>query len=437
MPDISKIKLLDGTICDIKDANAIKTSKAAEPDGTALSLVTTGEKAIWNAKTSNAGTVTGIMMNGVSKGTSGIVDLGTVITAVEDGSLTKSKLNGTLKALLSVATNVEYLGVSSEDAPNVALQKINDIIENSDYNLMVIPPSIDYGYKCGITRPNTSLAQHRLIIFDFSRDESHGTDEADGYQAMNMRIWMRTAPNENGGQHNGDGIQINAATHPHIVLSANQQGDEWISKRASLFFASNDIIGWQLGQGIYSDDEDFQITRLNGNNAEVVFSVQKATGQICIGGHTFGFPISILKEPVIIRNDGRYVVVKDSATASAKFMLEKQGYVYGERTYFNGTKVRESIYDGGQVDKFYRNGQELQVGFHTSKGFTVSDVGANTELFTLAKTGFFKYGVSGNYYKTANRPTVTELGTMIYDQTIGKPIWWNGTGWIDAMGNSV
>lgn len=55
-------------------------SKAAASGGTDVSLVTTGEKAIWNAKTSNTGTITGIQMNGASKGTSGVVDLGTVIT---------------------------------------------------------------------------------------------------------------------------------------------------------------------------------------------------------------------------------------------------------------------------------------------------------------------------------------------------------------------
>ena len=60
------------------------TSKAAASGGTDVSLVTTGEKATWNAKTSNVGTITGITMNGSSKGTSGVVDLGTVITAHQD-----------------------------------------------------------------------------------------------------------------------------------------------------------------------------------------------------------------------------------------------------------------------------------------------------------------------------------------------------------------
>lgn len=56
------------------------TSKSAVPGGTDVSLVTTGEKATWNAKTSNVGTITGVKMNGASKGTSGVVDLGTVLT---------------------------------------------------------------------------------------------------------------------------------------------------------------------------------------------------------------------------------------------------------------------------------------------------------------------------------------------------------------------
>lgn len=53
-------------------------SKTAASGGTDVSLVTTGEKYTWNNK--GSGTITGITMNGASKGTSGVVDLGTVIT---------------------------------------------------------------------------------------------------------------------------------------------------------------------------------------------------------------------------------------------------------------------------------------------------------------------------------------------------------------------
>ncbi len=57
------------------------SNKTAVSGGTDVSLVTTGEKALWNSKTSNTGTITGIKMNGSSKGTSGVVDLGTVLTS--------------------------------------------------------------------------------------------------------------------------------------------------------------------------------------------------------------------------------------------------------------------------------------------------------------------------------------------------------------------
>ena len=91
IPDISgkQDKLTAGTNISIS-GNTISakdttyTSKAAVSGGTDVSLVTTGEKALWNAKTSNIGTITGIKMNGASKGTSGVVDLGTVITAHQD-----------------------------------------------------------------------------------------------------------------------------------------------------------------------------------------------------------------------------------------------------------------------------------------------------------------------------------------------------------------
>ena len=48
----------------------------------AASTISSSDISNWNAKTSNIGTITGITMNGSSKGTSGIVDLGTVITSL-------------------------------------------------------------------------------------------------------------------------------------------------------------------------------------------------------------------------------------------------------------------------------------------------------------------------------------------------------------------
>jgi len=38
---------------------------------------------------------------------------------------------------------------------------------------------------------------------------------------------------------------------------------------------------------------------------------------------------------------------------------------------------------------------------------------------------------------TADRPSVTEIGFQYFDTDLGKPIYWNGSGWVDATGTAV
>lgn len=70
--------------------------------------------------TKNTGTITGIKMNGSSKGTSGVVDLGTVITAHQDISGKQDKITSTAKlpaslvsGLATVATSGSYNDLSN------------------------------------------------------------------------------------------------------------------------------------------------------------------------------------------------------------------------------------------------------------------------------------------------------------------------------------
>lgn len=57
--------------------------------------------------TNNVGTITGINMNGVSKGTSGVVDLGTVITSHQDIS-GKENTTNKVTSITSGSTNTQY-----------------------------------------------------------------------------------------------------------------------------------------------------------------------------------------------------------------------------------------------------------------------------------------------------------------------------------------
>lgn len=69
-----------------KADTALQSYTESDPVFTASAAhgITSSDISNWNSKTSNVGTITGINMNGASKGTSGVVDLGTVITAHQD-----------------------------------------------------------------------------------------------------------------------------------------------------------------------------------------------------------------------------------------------------------------------------------------------------------------------------------------------------------------
>lgn len=91
--------------------------------------------------TKNAGTITGIKMNGVSKGTSGVVDLGTIITAHQDisGKADKSDLNSVssrVKAIedsSSTASGGDLvdIAVTTEGGKVTSVQVVEDGIENA------------------------------------------------------------------------------------------------------------------------------------------------------------------------------------------------------------------------------------------------------------------------------------------------------------------
>lgn len=83
--------------------------------------ITSSDIANWNSKTSNVGTITGITMNGASKGTSGVVDLGTVITEHQDISGKVDKETGK--------------GLSSNDYTDAEKTKLSGIATGAEVNV--------------------------------------------------------------------------------------------------------------------------------------------------------------------------------------------------------------------------------------------------------------------------------------------------------------
>lgn len=160
MADITKINL-KGTELDIKDANAVPKTRTVNGKALSTDITLTASdvgalpstttipaaqvQSDWNATegmgvilnkptiptestvsewgfTKNAGTITGVTMNGASKGTSGVVDLGTVITAHQDIS---GKANTADLAAVAMSGNYDDLS----NKPTMPAAQVN-----SDWN---------------------------------------------------------------------------------------------------------------------------------------------------------------------------------------------------------------------------------------------------------------------------------------------------------------
>ncbi len=175
---------ISGNTISAKDTTY--TSKEAVPQGTELSLVTTGEKADWNAKTANAGTITGIKMNGVTKGTKGVVDLGTVLTSHQDISGKQDKLSAgtnvtisgntisavdkTVKVRSSVTTGADKVStvkISISDVENgEVVNGYNALSMTNAASCVVSGTSLVQNYSMGVTTWNgTSTSKYSLASY--------------------------------------------------------------------------------------------------------------------------------------------------------------------------------------------------------------------------------------------------------------------------------
>lgn len=107
------------------------------------------------------------------------------------------------------------------------------------------------------------------------------------------------------------------------------------------------------------------------------------------------------------------------APLKIKPMAESKGGLILESTYANGGDYHFFVNDKG-LPKMNRT--NINVEQSNEAGYTI------------------QYNMSGT---TTNRPTSRlddswqTIGLMYFDTTLGKPIWWNGTNWVDANGTTV
>ncbi|MBM6670013.1 hypothetical protein H6B14_04415 [Phocaeicola coprophilus] len=130
---------------------------------------------------------------------------------------------------------------------------------------------------------------------------------------------------------------------------------------------------------------------------------------------------------------------------------EEEGFNPLYYTQCAGTRMNNYIY--------YKDGETAQLLFKSYTGkknpdivysFNSKDDGVNSEFtrFLYKDDDALKYYNNGIVYRvteldlaisgtTEDRPVKPKNGYQFFDSTLGKPIWWNGSNWIDATGNHV
>jgi len=104
---------------------------------------------------------------------------------------------------------------------------------------------------------------------------------------------------------------------------------------------------------------------------------------------------------------------------------------------FMDTIVKNGTSSGGSIVAMYFSNVQL---INATLTDNVKDT--NIPLNEVQEDG--SYIGDGSYLQpkplsgdTASRPTVTRIGFRYFDTTLGKPIWWSGSEWVDATGTTA
>jgi hypothetical protein len=169
---------------------------------------------------------------------------------------------------------------------------------------------------------------------------------------------------------------------------------------------------------------DWQFTTQWGNNAD-----------------NNGFAIVANKNaPVALRQAGARAYLGLDRRAQGRNTIDQAGVAYSVAIFLDCDGQPRYTSDG--VDRRFQVGAEVGDWFIESKPNTNWAAGyvataASSDLNAVAPKPI-PLVLNGT---TANRPVIPagslRIGISYFDTTLGKPIWWNGTVWVDATGATV
>lgn len=388
---------------------------------------------------------------------------------MEDGSRIFDNI--TLSGVLNGDLSCTMFGASPSSSKDLNLDSIKETIKQLDNvggGELLIPQEINYGYERNT--PSTwvyTTVSNNIIVKDESKGNTYNLPSRDGSQ---IRNFFMTEGNPMDGKHDGGGFMVRANWHPYMMLSNDRDPVEANNRRATYFVGNNGKICWGIGQGSNTIEPD-------GTDRDDALSNFKIVGNDIAGGNGltnmmvinktnafFGFNLSTPAQDYHF--NFRNVEGRDNANvhfdASLRSGTLEILLTAGEAKKRIGVSpITNNLYfvsDNSIVTSITRNGDILlkgNLGLFTGEGdpngvfscgigalYQNRTVRANGKgLYVCTDTANKKFNlVSGvDSCTSTSRPSTTELpvGFPTFDTTLGKPIWWTGTNWVDATGATV
>jgi hypothetical protein len=300
---------------------------------------------------------------------------------------------------------------------------------------LIIPPGADHGRV--ITDPSTfphRLAEdldlpHDVIIYDWSPGATYeGTSGRDGAQVFVSLYTRQTVPF---GQHDGNGVRQSADWHPYYMMDNSRAyaapGDPSRSAgdnhRASYFTALQGEAIWQIFQGL---GEGADLT----NEELLSFGILSYPSSFG-GGNWYPLVCSYKNG-----NQG-FGIGTSQPTASFYFLQPSAGF---DEMIVEGRESETSITLRNNTGGLVNPADDVKLrNISGDFGLFIEGQGNAITVNKLNRVvGFATYVVIPSRATTERAdPAGLGVGAMMFDTTLGKPIWSNGTNWVDAAGALV
>lgn len=179
------------------------------------------------------------------------------------------------------------------------------------------------------------------------------------------------------------------------------------------------------------------------NTGNVVHFDESADGtEVRVGYSTAGTPV---------QNDSNYdvtyIIPNEEAVSTPSSIVGGSQYFKRKNYYATGSKCLGSSATRFVTELDETPGSGKLISFQNyspsdlGKTFRINNATDAVDMLNVSNLGNVRAGngVSGGAYTTTERNALTGLqtGTMVWDSTLSKPVWYNGSSWEDATGASV